>query len=306
LWTHRFDRPLAQLSALQDDLVTDVAAHFGVQVGRAAMEHALKKPGDISAMEAVLRSQAHFSDATRAGWEAAVAEARRAVQIDPSFAPAYAALLVAQSRLLHYHDDDDRELVREIADNIRRARALGPDDTFVLSGVAAALSALGDLEDALTLADRLVGMNPSADAPHLLRGTVLVKLDRLDEALAELDLAERLGPNSFLYCYSSIWRSVALLQAGRLDQALEASVRAVRSRLATESLFQSMLCWAKLNRWDLARDALRRLRDADPEVSRATLESLVRFHYGGSDVVDEYVAIVGKLWDEAPSEPKPA
>jgi hypothetical protein len=64
-----------------------------------------------------------------------------------------------------------------------------------------------------------------------------------------------------------------------------------------------MLCVAKLNRWDRARDALRRLRDADPEVSRATLESLVRFHYSGSNAVDEYVAIVAKLWDDAPSEP---
>jgi TolB-like protein len=304
LWTQRFDRPLAQLSALQDDLVTEVAAHLGVQVGRAAQEHALNKPGNISALEAVLRAQAHFNDATRAGWEAAAAEAKRGVQIDPSFGPAYGALVIAQSRLLPYLGGDDRELVRELADNVRRARALSPNDVFVLSGVASALAALGDLEDALTLAERAVAMSPRAEPPHVLLGSILVRLGRSDEALAELDEGERLGPNRFLHCYSSMWRSVALLQAGRMDPALEASDRAIRFHLATESLFQSMLCRAKLNRWAPARDALRRLRDADPEVSRATLESLVRFHYCGSNAVDEYVAIVGRLWDEAPSELK--
>jgi TolB-like protein len=302
LWTQRFDRPLAQLSALQDDLVTEVAAHLDGQITRVAMEQALNKPGNTSALDAVLRAQAHFTDATRAGWEAAVAEAKRAVQIDASYSPAYAALLVAQSRLLTYLDGDDRELLREIADNIRRARALDPNNSSVLSGVASALAALGDLEDALTLAERLIAMHPNAEATHLLRGTVLVKLGRLDEGVAELDAAERLRPNSILRRYAAIWRSVALLQAGRLDQALEASDRAVRFHLATESVFQSMLCWAKLNHWDRARDALRRLRDADPEVSRAALESLVRYHYSGSEAVDEYVAIVRKIWGEASSE----
>jgi TolB-like protein len=304
LWTQKFDRPLAELSALQEDLVFEVVAHLGVQVSRAAMERALKKPGDISAWEALMRAQAHFNDATLAGWEAAVSEARRAVQIDPNFGPGYGALASAQSRLLSYRGGDDHGLVREIADNVRRARALDPNHPLVLSGVATALAAVGDLEGARTVAERSVAMNPSAEPSHLLLGSALVKLGRLDEALAELDAAERFGPNS-LFCYTPIWRSVALLLAGRLEPALEAADRAVRLQLGTEPLVQCMLCLAKLNRWDPARDALRRLRDADPEVSRAALESLIRYYYCGSDAVDEYVALAHRVWNEAASEPKP-
>jgi TolB-like protein/tetratricopeptide (TPR) repeat protein len=305
LWTQRFDRPIAQLSALQDDLVTEVAAHLGVQMGLAAMEHARKKPGNISAFEAALRAQAHFTDGTRAGWEAAVAEAKRAVQIDPSYGPAYGALLVAQSRLFPYLGGDDRELLREIADNVRRARAVDPNNLVVLFGTVSALAALGKLEDALPLAERAIAMNPNAENSHLSLGSVLARLGRWDEALAELDAAERLGPNSNFRHLSSIWRSVALLQTGRLEPALEAAERAFRRLPGTESLLQNILCLTRLNRRDRARVALRRLRDMDPEVSCATLENLVRYYfYSGSNAVDEYVAIVREVWDEASSEPK--
>jgi hypothetical protein len=63
-----------------------------------------------------------------------------------------------------------------------------------------------------------------------------------------------------------------------------------------------MLCLAKLNRWDDARHALRRLRDMDPELSCAQIEYLVRGDLCcGSNEVDDYVAIVRKVWREASS-----
>jgi TolB-like protein len=46
LWTQRFDRPRGEPAALQDDLVTEVAAHLGVQLYRALTDIAFKKPGN--------------------------------------------------------------------------------------------------------------------------------------------------------------------------------------------------------------------------------------------------------------------
>jgi TolB-like protein len=303
LWTQKFDRPLAELSSLLDELVTEVARDLNVQVTRAAQEHALNKPGEISALEAVIRAQAHFVRATRSGWEAAVAEARRGVDIDPNHGLARGVLAAAQARLLNYRGGDDPALAREIADNIRRGLDLDPNHPAVLSSVAAALATLGKLDDALPLAERALAIDPNTDGPRLGLASVLARLGRSDEALAQLDVFERVAPNSALAGYSSVWRAVVQLRAGRLDPALEAADRAVRLLPGTEALTQSMLCLARSNRWDRALDALRRLRDADPEMSRAALESLVRYFYCGSDAADEYVAIVRKVWDEASSEP---
>jgi TolB-like protein len=298
LWTHRFDRPLTDLAVVQEDLVAEVAAHIGMQVMHAEAEHAIGKPEALSSWEALMRALEYSSRATRSGWEAAVAEYKRAVEIDCNDGIAYAQLATAQVAVLSLRGGGDPQLTHEIFDNIRRARALKPDDATVLFCVAAALSNLGEPQDALALAERAVALIPSLPYSHLVLAGVLVKLGRLDEALAELDATARLAPNnSHLDYFSLTIRAAAHLQAGRLDQALEAAERAVRLRLGREGLTHSMLCLAKLNRWGDARNALRRLGDADPEVSSASIETYIRASYG-ANVVDEYVSIAAKIWDE--------
>jgi TolB-like protein len=299
LWTQKFDRPVAELSALQDDLVTEVAAHLGVQVKRAEMAHALKKPGEVSAWEASMRSHAYSSRSTRSGWEASVAEAKRRVELDPNEGDAYASLASAQAELLHLRGDDDPELTREILDNIRRARTLDPDNPAVLHVTAWVWVRLGKPQDALPLAEFAFALNPNLEVGRLVLGGILARLGRSDEALDQLDASQRLAPNSLWECQALLHRSIAHALAGRFDQALEASDRAARLRPGGEALVQSVLCLAKLDRWDGACDTLRRLRDTDPEMSRALVEKLARDFYCGSNAVEDYVAIARKVWDEA-------
>jgi tetratricopeptide (TPR) repeat protein len=200
---------------------------------------------------------------------------------------------------LRFHGGDVPELAEEIVANIRRARALEPDNPLVLHGIASALNCLGKAQDALPLAERAVAINPSLEIPHIVLGSVLVRLGRSEDAIAELDAAERIAANSIWAHRTSMLRSIAHLQAGRLEQALDESDRAVRLLAAPQPLIQSMLCCAKLNRPDRARDALRRLRDADPEISWAQVENLVRDFYCGSNAVGEYVDLARTVWDEA-------
>jgi TolB-like protein/Flp pilus assembly protein TadD len=299
LWTQKFDRPLAELAALQEELVGEVAAHLGGQVIRAEMEHALKKPGEVNAWEAMMRAGAYATHATRSSWEAAVAEARRATVLDPNYGEAYALLAATQGRVLLLSGGDDPELAQEIIDNVRRARQLEPNNPGVLIGIASALAALRKLNEALTFAERAVSINSTQDNSRILLGSILVRLGRSDDAIRELDAFERLGPNSSLLYYSAVWRAAAHLQAGRLIEALEAADRALRLLPGSEALIQSMLCLARLNRWGLARDAVRRLRETDPETSCARVESLVRDFYFGSSAVEEHVATVRRVWGEA-------
>ena len=56
VWTGKFDRPLAELAELQEELVTDIAGALDTQVYNLEVERALKKPADITAWEAVARA----------------------------------------------------------------------------------------------------------------------------------------------------------------------------------------------------------------------------------------------------------
>jgi TolB-like protein len=302
LWTQKFDRPLAEITALQEDLATEVAAHLSVQVERVERDRALNNPRNGNIWEGRMRATPTLGKQTRSGWQAAVGDFKRTIATNPNYGGAYLQLAAAQGQLLHYVGDDP-ELVQAILDNVRQARALDPDHPGALAGCAAVLIDLGKLEDGLSLAERAVTMNPNLELARLTLGSVLLRLGRSNEALAELDAAERLAPDTIWAHFASVYRSVANLQAGRLDQAHEAADRALRLFASKDALIQSVLCFARLNRWDRARDALRRLRDTDPEISGELVERRVRGFYGGSTTADEYVAIVRKVWDDMPDEP---
>ena len=174
----------------------------------------------------------------------------------------------------------------------------------MLGGTALALAWLRRPSEALPLAKRAVASSPNAEFARFVLGLTFVMLGRSDEAIAELNAVERLTPNGQMATRSWKWRSIAHLQAGRLDQALEAADPFVQLLPESEALIQSVLCLAKLNDWNRAREAMRRLRDTDPELSCTLTQNLVRGLYCGSKPaqVEELVTIVRRLWDETPGK----
>jgi tetratricopeptide (TPR) repeat protein len=262
------------------------------------LEHALKKGEDATSDQILLRAFQYSTFARRHGYEAAVAEARRGVELYPDEGAAHAGLASFLGHLLHHRGGDDPELTRDTLDSVRRALALDPNNPVVLIGIAAGVAWLRKPQEALAHAERAVGINPSLENARYLAGSILARLGRSEAALAELDAAERLMPNSMNAGFSWRWRSVAHLQAGRLEEARAAAEQSVRLLPDTDAQMQQMLCLAKLNEWAPARDAMHRLREADPEASRALVAGLARDFYCGSSAVDEYVAIARRLWDE--------
>jgi TolB-like protein/Flp pilus assembly protein TadD len=302
LWTQRFDRSLSDLPDLQDELAAEVAAHFGVQAERFEMERAVKRSPNDTALETRMRAySAALYSTTQSGYEAAVAESKRLVELEPDDGTAHGALAAFQGQLLLHRGGGDPGLEEEIASNIARARALGPNDPRVLALVAGALLGLGKSDDALPLAERAVAISPNQDTARMVLGWVLARLGRSDEAIAQLDTVERLAPNSYWSPIVFRWRSIALLQKGELEPALAAADCAVRLVPGPESLIQQMLCLTMLNNWDQARDVMAHLRKTSLEMSFAFAEHHVRILHSGSNAVEEYVAIIRKLWDKTQS-----
>jgi TolB-like protein len=301
LWSQKFDRPLAELMALQEDLAREIAAHLGVQVNRAEVEQALGKAEIDTIEDAIFRTMHYSTLGTQSGAETAVASARRAVELNPDDGNAYANLAGIQAHLSHLRGGDP-QLSQEAAFNIERARTLHSGDPMVLVGIATALAWLRKPQEAVTMASRAVVLSPSYDMAHYALGSALARLGRSDEALAALDASQRVAPNSVRTHYSQRWRSIALLQADRLDEALEAVEQSVRLLPDIDSQLQRILCLAKLGARDEARKAIGHLHDAEPDMSCALAESLVRDLYCGSSAREEYVATIRELWEEMQAE----
>jgi TolB-like protein/Tfp pilus assembly protein PilF len=306
LWTAKFDRPLAELADLQEELVAEVAGHLGGQVQRVEMERALKKPGDITAWEALMRSH---SATARLGPESmlfTLAEQRKAVAIAPDYAAAHSALAVTLSSMLFWHGYDEA-IRREILVHTQRALDLQPNNPNVLAGAAWGYVGVGRYADALTWATRAKDLNPNFPLIHTTLGFVATYQGRFDDALAAFEAAARVAPHGLSAFHDTFLQSTAALFAGHTEQAIAAVDRAIQlnPRFVSSWLFRALIC-EDLGRHDEARDAMRRMREAQPEAQYDRFVWWLTFYIKGppfaassmNPKADDILSTFHRLWDE--------
>jgi TolB-like protein len=265
IWSERFDRPLEQLFELQEALVLEVAGRLRAQTHRAEIERALRKPGDLTAWEAVHRALAAYRKMTPEALMLGLQEARRAVEIAPDYALALA--LVAQAEAMIYNQlipDNPAEVerIRGLAD---RAIALEPDNTVVLSTAAGALHNVGFAEEALAAAQRAVKLNPENEFGHQQCGIALTILGRHDEALTAFAREGEVAPGHPFISVSWLWNAFCHVRADRWEEAVAVYDRLLE--LTPDNAASNMgkaVCCHRLGRAEEARAAMLRVRRAEP------------------------------------------
>ena len=298
-WAAKFDRPLTELAELQEELVTDIAASLDAQVYSLEVERALKKPGDITAWEAVARAWSAYRKWDAATHVDAIAEARRAVAIAPDYALGHAMLANALANAYLVSPDDPAEVqrIRAIAE---RALALAPDDALVLGNVGSALCWVGYPEEGERHTLRAVRKAPGSGMVHLFHGMPCLQLNRLHESLSHFKTAERLMPGSRLMWAIKIYQSYAQGAMGRWADA-DAVVDECLSLLPTFAMGHVVkaLCCARLGRDGETRGQIGTARRLGWELAQA--ERLYRRLPSNSPTLEADVAIIRALY--AATEP---
>lgn len=298
LWTDRFDRPLSELAMLQDDLITDVAAQIGAQVNRLEMDRALKKPSDLTAWEAVMRSFSAYGKMGPATLPVAIAEARRATELAPDWGVGHGCLALALGSAFVFTYNQHEELKREAHLHVARALSLGGHDHNVLWTVAWAQSCLGPVEDAVANGARAVDVNPNNANARNAYAQALLASNRPEEALVQLDEADRLAPRGFIHYISLANRGWAHVHRGRLDEAMATFDRALQINPTHPGALQPKMCiLAKLQRMAEAVAILRNVVSLFPDATRdllvgSTLRGIPLGNRG-----PEYAELTAQVWD---------
>ena len=218
IWSAKFDRPLAELAGLQEELVTEIAVCLDAQIYSIEMERALKKPDDITAWQAATRALGAYSKWDPVSRDRATEEARRAVAIAPDYALGHAVLAdaFANAYLASRDDPDEVDRIRSIAAN---ALALAPNDASVLSFVGHTLCFIGFPEEGARHTERAVRKAPGSGQLQYQHGTACYFLGRLDDASLHLNAAERLMQGSHVLWAVKAWQSRALAELERWPEA---------------------------------------------------------------------------------------
>jgi adenylate cyclase len=165
IWADRFDAALDDIFELQDQVASSVVGAIEPKLFQSEIERAMRKPTEsLDAYDLYLRALAEFYQWTGSSLRLAIALAKRALAVDPAYAPA-AALIGGGVVALSLQSWASASEV-ERAEAVRLARLAietGKDDPDALAWAANTISLFaGDHDTAAAALDRALILNPIA------------------------------------------------------------------------------------------------------------------------------------------------
>ncbi len=233
LWADRYEGALEDIFDLQDKVTQQVIGAIAPELDRAEIERATRRTtGNIDAVTAFYRGLPHVDFPTSPeNNEAALGDFKRAIALDPGFAPAYGgvASCLAWRRANTWPADrvkDNAELLR-LAD---RVKELGTDDARTLSVLGFNLFwMLLDFDRGLEMVEQAIQSNPNYARGYNFRGLLRAWHGLSDAAAADFEQAMRLSPRDPFNYNATMGLALAHHNAGRHAEAAEWADKSLRA-----------------------------------------------------------------------------
>ena len=214
LWSGRYDRPLTDVFAIQDELSRNIVNQLRLKLGRGRRRYETS----VEAYDYYLRARA-LQNSGLSGREASVVPFQEAIARDSSFAPAYAGLAAAyvvRSGDGGHRPGRDQEMAVMQA-TAEKAIELDPLLSEAHAALGMTYARLGQWQQAEQRFRRAVELDASSSTTRTdFAMNLLLPLGRVDEAVREMRAAERADPLSPAV---HIFFGYALLAASRYDEA---------------------------------------------------------------------------------------
>jgi len=204
LWAEKYDRPMADIFALQDDISRRIAVSLQVALAPADRPGERPPTRSLEAYDTYLRAKSHsHRGLDAADVDAAIATFERAVALDPDFARAHAELASAYATKF-FHFDPRPEWEQKAAAHIEKSLSLDPQlpEAYVARGNLEWTLAHGfPHEKAIADFRRALEINPNLADAHRFLGRVYYHLGFFAKSLEEFRHALRVDPKDFWVLY---------------------------------------------------------------------------------------------------------
>ena len=199
LWTERYDRELEDVLTLQGDLAETVAKEIAVQLSPVeAKQLANRESVNPEAHLEYLKARHSLSAGSHDAVEVGRRYAKRALEIDPDFAPAWSALADASIWSGIRGLSPAAEAAREAEVAAKRALELDPLLPDAHASMGLVFAHTGRLAEGLRELQRAIELNPGYASAYNLLGRALYSYERIPESLAAIEKSLNLDPLSMI------------------------------------------------------------------------------------------------------------
>jgi adenylate cyclase len=237
-------------------------------LAEAEQQRALRKPPErLDAWEAYQRGLWHLNKYAAEENKTAQTFFRRAMALDPNFAPGHYGYSLAQflDNWL-YSTAKFEDVIGTSLEEARMAVSLDGKDAMAHSVLGWMLFGIGEWDAANAEGHTALALNPNSAFVMGALGATLAQSGHHAEAIDLLGNAMRASPHDPLYWGYTFWTGIAQFHSCDFGAALETMRQVIRLRPSHYTTHEYIAgCLAYLGRLGEAREALERVRAQFPE-----------------------------------------
>jgi TolB-like protein len=207
LWAETYDRRMEETLILQSDVAANIAHSLAMELvpdQQAATGRV--NPRRNEAYQAYLKGRYHWNRASADGLQSALMYYEQALELDPEFAAAHAALARARVGVANHSREPGRGALERARQAALRSLELDPgssDAHVALAEVRKGLEWNWPLAEASYR--RAIALAPSCETAHRFFAVFLAAMSRFDEAKIEADRACTVDPLCLTVNTSAAW-----------------------------------------------------------------------------------------------------
>ena len=261
VWADRYDRDLADIFAVQDEITTAVTVAIAPAIADAELQRAMRKPpGSLDAWGAYQRGLWHLGQFNADHTVLAEQFFEQAIELDPAFAGGYSGLAAAQLQAANtFMQRDLAETLRSAATLARKAVSLDGADAEALTSLGRVRLTQGDYQGARSAIEQAIALNPNLAIAHGTLGGTLVFSGEPEKGLIALEHGIRLDPRHPRAGVILNQVVIGLYFARDYEGAVEAAGRVLRAYPDHPLVYRWLAAaLGQLGRIDEAREALQK------------------------------------------------
>jgi TolB-like protein/Tfp pilus assembly protein PilF len=271
LWAERYDRDLADVFAVQDEITEAIVAAIEPQLYAAENFRAQRKaPDSMDAWDLVMRALSHYWRVTRQDNVVAQALLEKAIAIDPSYGQALGVLATSYIFTAHMGWADLAAVAKAAERSALAAIQTDSEDPWAHNALGHVYLFARRFEDSLAEFELALRLNPNFALAQGFYGLSLSYNGRWQEADEAGRRALRLSPRD---PYSAVYIGIvayAQYLGRNYDEAIRLSREALRQRGDFVGAHRVLTAAAGMaGQKDVSKAALLELRRAQPNISRA-------------------------------------